>query len=100
MAIQTGVLGLCFFSLLTDFDLKQMTLLRKGKYDGINNTTCNWVREALGTNLDKTVFHTIILTNYQVFNSCTMLSPTQRKIIKYLNVPFLGAEGISMLNMW
>ena len=79
---------------LTDFDLEQMALLRKGKYDGINNTTRNWVREALGTNLGKTVFHTIIFTNYQVFNSCHhVISPTQRKIIKYLNVPFLGAGG-------
>ena len=85
MAIHTGVLGLC---------LKQMTLLRKGKYDGINKTTRNWVREALGTNLGKTVFHTIILTNYQVFNSSYhVISPTQKKIIKYLNIPFFGAGG-------
>lgn len=84
MAIHTGVLGLC---------LKQMTLLRKGKYNGINNTTRNWVREALGTNLGKTGFHTIILTNYQVFNSNHVTSPTQKKIIKYLNIPFLGAGG-------
>lgn len=35
-------------SLLTDFHLKQMTLLGKGKYDGMNNTTYNLGEGSIG----------------------------------------------------
>lgn len=34
------IIGAVLF-LLTNSNLKQVTLLRKGKYDGINNTICN-----------------------------------------------------------
>lgn len=57
--------------LLTNFDLKQMTVWGKEKYDEINNTmgSLGW-GEALGLNPDKAMLYTIILTNYLLFNSC------------------------------